>query len=544
MYFIGVDVGTTSVRAGVFNAKGNLCAYAQRAIAIWRAPGHIVEQSSQDIWQAVCASVVEAVANAKLEPDAIAGVGFDATCSLVVLDDALQPMAVGPSGDPQRNIIVWMDHRAEQEAADINKLGHRVLDYVGGRISPEMQTPKLLWLKRHKPATYRQAAHFLDLADYLTFATTGSLTRSICTLTCKWTYLAHEKAWSADYFARIGLEDLAGLDDRRIGADVVTPGTPVGTGLSEAAAKELGLRAGTPVAAALIDAHAGALGTLGGRDSQGELADPMRRMALIMGTSACCIALAAKPIFVDGVWGPYFQALVPGLWIAEGGQSAAGAALDHLLAMHPAYPALAKATGGAVLPALEARIAREFPDLSEAARLADTLHVMPDLLGNRSPFADAQARGVVCGLDLSCDQASLASLYIAVLCGLSYGIGQIADALEAKGYVIDDIVVSGGASHSPLVRKIMADATRRSITVPKTQEPVLLGSAILAATAAGAYPTVTAAMQAMAQTAQRENPAVGPLNAFHASKREVFLAMQRMEREARAIMAAQAPRSA
>jgi D-ribulokinase len=162
--------------------------------------------------------------------------------------------------------------------------------------------------------------------------------------------------------------------------------------------------------------------------------------------------------------------------------------------------------------------------------------VMPDLLGNRSPFAEPEARGVICGLDLGDDRASLGKLYVAVLCGLSYGIGQIAEALEARGYIIDDIVVSGGASHSPLVRQIMADATGRPISVPKTEEPVLLGSAMLAATAAGAYPTLAVAMQAMAATAQQDLPLDGPIRDFHASKRRIFLAMQHMEREARAIM--------
>ncbi len=539
MHFIGIDVGTASVRAGIFDAHGNLLGSARSAIEIWQAPGQIVEQSSQDIWRSVCASTAEAMAIAKIGAETVAGIGFDATCSLVVLDPDFAPVAIGPSNDPRRNIIVWMDHRAEQEAAEINATGHPVLDYVGGRISPEMQTPKILWLKRHKPTAYRQAAHFIDLADYLTFRATGALTRSICTVTCKWTYLAHEKAWTTDYFTRIGLEDLAREGYRRIGTEFASPGTPIGGGLSDTAASALGLRPGTPVGAALIDAYAGALATLGGRDTTGKPADPTRRMALIMGTSACCIALATKPLFVDGVWGPYFSALVPGFWLAEGGQSAAGAALDHLIRQHPAFAGLAQETGGAVLPALEKEITALYHQLSEAARLATALHVMPDLLGNRSPFAEPEARGVICGLDLADDRASLCKLYVAVLCGLSYGIGQIADALEARGYVIDDIVVSGGASHSTLVRQIMADATGRTISVPKTQEPVLLGSAILAATAAGTYPTLIAAMQAMAATAQQDLPLDGPIRDFHARKRRVFLAMQHMEREARAMMLAQ-----
>lgn len=537
MHLIGVDVGTGSVRAGVFDQHGTLLGHGLNAIEIWREPGQIVEQSSDDIWRAVAGSVKDAMREAGIGASAVAGIGFDATCSLVLLDSQFLPLAVGPSEDPQRNIIVWMDHRAEEQAALINATEHSVLDYVGRRISPEMQTPKLLWLKRNRPQTYRKAAHFLDLADYLTFRATGALTRSNCTVTCKWTYLAHDRAWSNDYFARIGLEDLAEDNYQRIGTDIVEPGTPVGNGLCAAAATELGLREGTPVGAALIDAHAGALATLGGLDGKGREIDPTRHMALIMGTSACCIAIDRKRRFVNGVWGPYFSALVPGFWLAEGGQSAAGAALNHLMRMHPAFANLSRQAEGDVFHALEHDIMAKTEHVSEAALLANDLHVMPDLLGNRSPFAEPDARGLVCGLDLSEDRESLAKLYVASLCGLSYGIGQVADALQNGGYEIEAIVVSGGASHSPLVRQILADATGRVIKVPRTAEPVLLGSAMLGAAASRTYPTLEAAMRAMAATTGEEQPD-SAMSAFHARKRHVFEAMQAMERQARTLMSA------
>jgi D-ribulokinase len=83
-----------------------------------------------------------------------------------VLGEGGTPLAVGPSDDPSRNIIVWMDHRAVDQAERINELGHDVLRYVGGRISPEMETPKLLWLQEHRPATFDAAWQFFDLADF------------------------------------------------------------------------------------------------------------------------------------------------------------------------------------------------------------------------------------------------------------------------------------------------------------------------------------------------------------------------------------------
>ena len=343
--FAGIDVGTGSVRAGIFDSAGTLLAVAKRDIRIWKEHGDIVEQSSDDIWAGVCASVREAVTRAGVAPAAIAGIGFDATCSLVVVDPTGAPLPVGRHGDPQRNVIVWMDHRATGQADRINRLGSDVLDYVGGTISPEMETPKLLWLHEELPQTFAGAGQFLDLADFLTWKATGSLARSMCTVTCKWTYLAHERRWDEAYFRKIGLGALADEGFARIGTEIVAAGTPLGSGLTTEAAAALGLAAGTPVAAGLIDAHAGGIGTVGARGGSGGV---LNRMAYVFGTSACTLLTTVEPAFVPGVWGPYFSAMVPDLWLNEGGQSAAGAAIDRLVRLHPAAPQaqeLARAAG-------------------------------------------------------------------------------------------------------------------------------------------------------------------------------------------------------
>ena len=188
--FIGVDVGTASARAGMFAADGRLLATARRPIAIWHEAGDIVEQSSADIWTACTEAVRAVLKETGQSPSSVKGIGFDATCSLVVLDRGGMPLSVSSSGDPQRNVIVWMDHRAIAQADRINETGDEVLRYVGGIISPEMETPKLLWLKEHLPATYHAAGHFFDLADYLSYRATGRTTRSMCTLTCKWTCIS------------------------------------------------------------------------------------------------------------------------------------------------------------------------------------------------------------------------------------------------------------------------------------------------------------------------------------------------------------------
>lgn len=518
--YIGVDVGTTSTRAGVFDEAGTLLALARHPIRTWHEAGDIVEQSSQDIWDACATSVRAAMTEAGITPDSVRGIGFDATCSLVVLDRQGEPLTVSGSGDKQRNVIVWMDHRATAEARLINETEDAVLRYVGGSISPEMQMPKLLWLKRHLRASFDAAGYFFDLADYLAWRATGSLQRSTCTVTCKWNYLAHDGGWSAPFFKRIGLSDFVSETCARIGTEMVAPGTRLGAGLTPAAAAELGLSPGTPVGASLIDAHAGGIGAIGGRDGSGGAADACDRLAYIMGTSACIMATTKEPCFVPGVWGPYYSGMVPDLWLNEGGQSAAGAAIDHLLKSHPGFGEASAAARNErldLIDFLERRIIARAGDASRAALLARDVHVLPEFIGNRSPYADPDTRAVIAGLDLDTDIASMERLFVAGLCGLAYGLAEVIEAFAAHGVRSSIMIMGGGASRSPLVRQIMADTTGLTVALPQTKEPVLLGAAMLGAVAGGAYASIGETMAKMSALGRKSEPTAPDMAAFHAA---------------------------
>jgi D-ribulokinase len=539
--FIGIDVGTSSARAGVFDENGTLLAAARHPITVWHETGSVVEQSSSEIWGACVASVRAAMAEAALPPSAVEGVGFDATCSLVVLDAGANPLTVSASGDERRNVIVWMDHRAIAEARLVNNTHDDVLRYVGGSISPEMEIPKLLWLKKHLPSTYHAAGHFFDLADYLSFRATGSTARSICTLACKWNFLAHEQRWSGSYFDRVGLGDLASDGYAKIGKDVVAPGTPLGAGLTRSAAIDFGLLEGTPVGASLIDAHAGGVGMIGGRVKSKETVDVCGRLAYIMGTSACIMATTAEPRFVPGVWGPYYSGMVPGFWLNEGGQSAAGAAIDHLIRSHPAYNeaiATSHAAGMEILEFLERRIVSRSTNPGEAALFARDVHVLPEFLGNRSPFADPDSRAIVAGLDLDADLGSMERLFVAGLCGLAYGLADVVDAFRSHGVDSDLMVIGGGAGRSALVRQIMADTTGLTVALPETQEPVLLGAAMLGAVAAKSYGSIGEAMASMSAIGWLSEPTTPGMADFHRAKRQVHGLMRRLDRESRDTMLA------
>ncbi|XP_077784816.1 FGGY carbohydrate kinase domain-containing protein isoform X5 [Podarcis muralis] len=292
-YYIGIDVGTASVRAALVDQFGTVVAYAEQPIQIWAPQPDHYEQSSDDIWAACCTVTKKVVRG--IDVSQIRGLGFDATCSLVVLDTHFKPLAVNSEGEHNRNIILWMDHRAADQVARINGTRHRVLCFVGGAMSAEMQPPKLLWMKENlRESCWEKAGYFFDLPDFLSWKATGATARSLCTLVCKWTY-SSEKGWDDSFWKLVGLEDLVANNYAKIGNEVLTPGAPVGNGLTSEAAEALGLAKGTAVGASLIDAHAGGIGMIGARVQGHNLPcenQPITsRAVVICGTSSCHMAV-------------------------------------------------------------------------------------------------------------------------------------------------------------------------------------------------------------------------------------------------------------
>lgn len=553
-HFLGIDVGTGSARGGIFDSRGRLRGSAAEPIRMWKpAPDH-AEQSSDDIWRACCRATRTALRQAGLKAADIKGVGFDATCSLVALDAADRPVSVSATGRAEQNVIVWMDHRAIPQAERINGTRHPVLRYVGGVISPEMQTPKLLWLKENRPAAWRRTARFFDLPDFLTYRATGDDTRSLCSTVCKWTYLGHRGAdgagWDAGYFKKIGLGDLAAEGFRRIGQKIRPMGEPVGQGLTARAARELGLIPGTPVGVSIIDAHAGGLGLLGARlDGRAPTAAALnRRLALIGGTSSCHMAVSAKPRFIRGIWGPYHSAMIPGLWLTEGGQSATGALIDHVIFSHAAAAPLqagARRAGKTIYELLNERLAAlaKTEKLAHPAALTRDLHVQPDFHGNRSPRADPTLKGVVSGLTLSATVDDLARQYLAAVQAVAHGTRHIIGEMNRKGYAIDTLLVCGGGTKNPVFLREHADITGCRLVLPREPEAVLLGSAVLGAAASRQYPTVLAAMRAMNAAGRIIAPTRGApaCRGYHDAKHRVFHRMHADFLACRRLMAACQP---
>lgn len=509
--FIGVDVGSASVRAGVFNQQGQRLAFAVRPISQFHSRPGVVEQSSQQIWLQACDAIKEAVKQAGISPASVVSLGFDATCSLVAVDQQGNGISVAEGGEAERDIIMWMDHRAVEETREINATGDEALAYVGGEVSVEMELPKVLWLKRHFPERYQRAWRLFDLADFLVWRATGVDAASICTLTCKWNYLAHEHRFSSSLLNAVALTDLL----EKVPPTILELGQSAGK-LSETAAGQCGLTTDVTVAGGIIDAHAGGLALVGSR--------PEGTLALISGTSNCHMLVNPREIHVPGVWGPYWGAILPNQWLSEGGQSAAGALVDWTLRQHAAWPQLQQQAAERQCNEYSL-LNRWVADLEQREPLPTRqLHVLADHYGNRSPRANPHARGAVIGLTLEQGPDALARLYLATLQAIAYGTRHIIDTMNQSGHHITRLMICGGATKNPLWLREYANVTGCDIELSAEDDVVTLGAALLGVVAAKIYPTLTDAARALVRPGETIS-ADHRYAAFHQAKYEVYLRM-------------------
>ena len=267
-FVLGLDVGTQSLRAALFDLQGRSVAFGVAPIATTFPRPTWAEQDPAQWWSAARAAVQKAVALAGTAPEQVAAIGLDCTACTVLACDL--------AGNPLRPALLWMDQRSFREAETISATGHPILRYVSGRVSPEWMLPKALWLKNHEPETYRRAGRIVECTDWMMYRLTGQWTLSLNHVAVKWNYARPDGGWPLALMTAVGLGDLPAKWPDRI--------VPLGKGearLDAAAALDLGLNAGTPVAQGGIDAYLGMLGL--GATSAGDV-------AVIVGSSTCHLA--------------------------------------------------------------------------------------------------------------------------------------------------------------------------------------------------------------------------------------------------------------
>jgi ribulokinase len=467
-YVVGIDGGTESLRAAVFDLQGRPRAFAAAPYATNFPQPSWAEQNPDDWWRAVGVTVRKAVQDAKIRPDEVVAVSVDTTCCSVVALDA--------EGKPLRPALIWMDVRSGDMAAEVAASGDPALEVNSngaGPVSAEWMVPKALWLQRHERAKFDRAAYICEFQDYLNYHLTGRMVASICNAAVRWHYNSRRGGYQPSLLRKLGLEALLEKWPR----DVLPLGEVIG-GLTAAAAEHLGLPKGTTVAQGGSDAFIAMIGL--GVVRPGKL-------ALITGSSHLQLGVSAKPFHGKGIWGTYPDAVVPDLYIVEGGQTSTGSIVNwfkNLLPESISYDRLN----------------------AEAKKLppgAEGLVVLDHFQGNRTPYTDANARGVISGLTL---KHGPAHLFRAMIEGVSFGSALIFETMRANGFAPEEIVICGGATRSDLWLQIHADTAGVPLVLTEVADAPVLGSAILAAVGAGCYGNMVEASDAMVCAVRRIEP--------------------------------------
>jgi len=495
-YLLGVDGGTESIRAIVFDLEGRpKGSHASEYQTQFPTPGW-AEQHPEDWWRAMGQAARGALAAAGIASDQVIAMAVDTTCCSVVALDA--------DATPLRPAMIWMDVRSAAEAADVAATGDpalRINSNGRGPVSAEWMIPKSLWMKRHQPELFASAARICEYQDYINWRLTGRWVASLNNVSIRWHYQSRGGGVPRSLIERLNLSEL----EEKWPSRIVRPGDVIDV-LTKDAAAHLGLQPGIPVAQGGADAFIGMIGL--GVTEPGE-------MALITGSSHLQLGVAARPVHAQGVWGTYMDAVYPDKAIIEGGQTSTGS----------------------VIAWFKRHFASQttFDAMNEEATTIEPgcegLVVLDHFQGNRTPYTDAMSRGAITGLTL---KHTPAHVYRAIIEGICLGTKVIVENFGAA-FQARRIVVAGGATHSPLWLQIHADTIGAPLELTEVPDAPALGCAILAARGAERFATIEEGAKAMVRTARTIEPNeanASRYDAFYPQYLELYAALKKV-REAR-----------
>lgn len=461
-YVLGIDLGTQSLKAGVYTKEGTHIVTGSAAYPTSHKQNGYSEQNAYDWWAAL-QKAIHSLSEA-IDPGLIKGISLCATSSTVVLtDEQIVPLAPAQC---------WMDQRAAQEEEEINANQHIQVEnhllFSGRKTSLEWMTTKSLWLKKNHDLTGKRV---IEQIDWMNYQLTGELVASKCNASCKWNYVERLEGFSEAFFTEIGLEGIT----KHWPSKVVKVGELIG-GVTADAAAFLGLKEGTPVFQGGIDAHIGMIGS--GALEPGHL-------SMITGTSFVHLMHHEKPIFNDALWGPYDSPLVDEHWLLEGGQLSCGSIISWFL--QEFY-----GDGGdrkLIYEELEREIASIDPG-------SDGLLMMDSWKGNRTPYKNPYATGAFIGLTLSHTKYHM---YRAILEGIAFGTKNVIRTFNHSSIPVERIVAGGGGTNNECWMQLISDVTGVPIAIPKDSETGSKGAAIIAAYGTGEYEDLKTASTKMVE---------------------------------------------
>jgi xylulokinase len=457
-YLLALDIGTTSVKAGLFNERCNLVDSSIGEYLLLTPAPDRAELDPEIYWQAAVKAIKTVIHRVGIDTEHILGLTISSQGeTLIILDE---------NDTPLMNAIVWVDNRATKQAAELNEQFSNDVYQVTGipEIVPTWPACKILWLQQESPEIFNRAKKYLLVQDYLVWRFTGSFTTD-GSISCTTMYydINRQEWWkhcletigiTADHLPQIKLAgETAGL-------------------ISKEVSEITGLSVSTRVILGGMDQAVGAIGA-------GNVAE-----GIISETTGAALAIQAcvqDPDVDSHKVTPVYVHSVPGKYLLVPVCPTAGMALKWFKdSFFTDLSQKASKNGTSIYKVMD-EMAAAIP------AGADGLTMLPHLMGAFSPFPNAAARGSFTGFTLAHGREHFIR---AIIEAVAFLLRQNIESIENAGFTVGEIRTSGGGSHSSLWNQIKADVTNRPILRLETEDSALLGDAILAAVACGFFDSI------------------------------------------------------
>ena len=460
--YLGLDIGTTGVKAAVFDARGNMLGVGLQEYTLETPAPDIVELDAEVYWQSAKSAIRQAVEKAAVAPAAIKAMSVTGQVETLIMVDA--------QGTPVRKAIVWLDNRASEEAKILEeKFGSENLFRLSGQTEmlPCWPAPKILWYKNHEPENFARTAKYLMVEDYIVYKLSGRFVTSCGLLP------------STLYFdIRTNKYDAAMLEALQITAGQLPELKNCAEVVATAQNNDSLIAAGTLIAAAPLDHVCGNLGS--GCAEKGVISE----------TTGCTLALCAnfpQIVYDESRQLSTYLGFEPGNFVLLPWAPTAGMLLKHFRD--------------------EFAGSMDYKEFDEAAAQvapgSEGLILLPHCAGAISPDCNPFARGTAWGITLAHKREHWAR---AIMESVAYLLRSNVEALQKMGCTVKELRSLGGGAKSELWLQIKADVLNLPVTVTECTEATSLGAAMLAAVAAGEYKNCTQAAENMVKTAFRVEP--------------------------------------
>ena len=445
--YIGVDLGSTNIKAAIYDREFNLIDRQSRPVVYIRENGFVEFDAA-----AYCAELVALLA------DMVKANDVKQVRQIAFTGQAESLVAVGTDGKPLMHAISWMDERSAEECAELgNRFDAATCEAITGQMAvlPTWPATKIAWLRKHRPEVYNNTQTYMLLKDYVVYYLTGVKLADMSIATFSFYFDIYNKCYWQDML------DAIGITEKQL-PKLCEPCTVAG-GLTEAMAAQLGLSTETQVNVGTLDHFAGMIGT--GNIQPGGI-------TLSTGTVMALATMCAQPTPKSCGCAMHYGFL-PDTWVMLPVAESGGVSLEwfHRSCMQVDYDVM------------NAELAKREPN---------ELLFLPYLVGTNAPEFDAEANGVFWGLRQEHDAIDMAG---AVMEGVSYVLRKNCEHIARKGMTLQRIIATGGGAKSPIWCQLQADITGLPVCIPAEKEAACLGAAMICAVSDGQFDNFAAAAE-------------------------------------------------